>query len=691
MDSGDRTRDFAHENNGLSPPTVNNPTARQPSPVPSTPSYQTSTSLRPEQQLRPTLRPQTSRPSIRISRIPSAQNLRARVQPAASATNLNDPIAQTGRRRSSSDPQRTSWPPRLDDGLTRSATRTSYMEPVQEESSRITRQEASRPEPNTPSLAGLSPPTANASSPSSMPSPNMLRRASAAVGSAIGFGARRNPPTLDTPDTPAIAPSNEYESQLVDILDVNSLFIPDLGPLFNRRPTYTLSRRPDDSQPPAVPPPVRPPTIHEVDTTSTGEKAESPDSETDGERPSMARSNTLSTITSTVSESRYAVKPENFSFEGWSAQDKAEINDHVRHQMHSRRSKFKRGWRGFKQYVRKPLGLFVTVYATLITLFGLAWVLFLIGWINVGGRRDYIINVIDNVLVALFAIIGDGLAPFRAVDTYHMAFIAHYHHLTWRLRNEKALPKLHDHNDLPSLRPSNFDIEASADPATIAAEAEEKEEMTVLTPKQQQKLQHHQDKFSKSHTFYKPHETETHHAFPLRLLVAVVVLLDCHSLLQIALGTCTWSISYHVRPFALTTVILCCSITCNITAGIVISIGDRMTRKKDVIERMFRQELTEHAIKKLEKRKEKEKLRNRELERAALPQTVHEESEPGSPSSRHRADPMERVEAAAALPMGRGDLAEASAPWSPGVSSVGQRMPIMERSRPVERTVYEGT
>ena len=247
------------------------------------------------------------------------------------------------------------------------------------------------------------------------------------------------------------------------------------------------------------------------------------------------------------------------------------------------------------------LGFFVTVYATLITLFGLIWVLFLIGkfpvpqlnssnislgWINVGGRHDYIINVIDNVLVALFAIIGDGLAPFRAVDTYHMCFIAHYHHLTWRLRKERALPRLQDHNDLPAVQPDQVsDVE--------------KQEFSVLSPSQQKKLAHHQKKFARSHSFYKPHETTTHHAFPLRLLVAVVVLLDCHSLLQIALGTCTWSISYHVRPFALTTVILCCSITCNITAGIVISIGDHKTRKKDVLEKMFRQELTKSAMKKV--------------------------------------------------------------------------------------------
>jgi hypothetical protein len=213
-----------------------------------------------------------------------------------------------------------------------------------------------------------------------------------------------------------------------------------------------------------------------------------------------------------------------------------------------------------------------------------------IGWINVGGRQSYLINIIDNVLVALFAIVGDGLAPFRAVDTYHMIFIAHYHRLTWNLREKKALPKLQNHNDLPSVQPDQVqDLE--------------KQEYSVLSPEQVNKLQHHQKKFAKSHSFYKPHETTTHHAFPLKLLIAVVVLLDCHSLLQIALGTCTWAISYHVRPFALTTVILCCSITCNITAGVLISIGDHKTRKKDVRERMFRQELTAEALKKVEKQR----------------------------------------------------------------------------------------
>lgn len=218
----------------------------------------------------------------------------------------------------------------------------------------------------------------------------------------------------------------------------------------------------------------------------------------------------------------------------------------------------------------------------------------IVGWVSVGDRQLYIINVIDNVLVALFAIVGDGMAPFRAVDTYHMIFIAHYYHLTWRLRREKALPELHDHNDLPDKPEKDVDPEAAKP---------EEAEFTVLTEKQQQKLIHHQAKFSKSHSFYKPHETATHFAFPLRLLVAIVVLLDCHSLFQIALGACTWGISYHTRPAALTATILACSITVNITAGVLISVGDRKTRKKDVALKMSRQELTLTAMKKVEKHK----------------------------------------------------------------------------------------
>lgn len=128
----------------------------------------------------------------------------------------------------------------------------------------------------------------------------------------------------------------------------------------------------------------------------------------------------------------------------------------------------------------------------------------------------------------------------------------------------------------------------------------------VLSDKAEARLVHHQTKLAKSHTFYKPHETETHHAFPLRLLIAVVLLLDLHSCLQISLGICTWAVSAHRLPAAVTTTILCCSITTNITAGILISIGDRRTRKQDVLERLLKQDLTGEVMKKMKKKKEKE-------------------------------------------------------------------------------------
>jgi hypothetical protein len=225
---------------------------------------------------------------------------------------------------------------------------------------------------------------------------------------------------------------------------------------------------------------------------------------------------------------------------------------------------------------------------------------------------------------------GDGLAPFRIWDTYNTIFVVHYYRLTKKIRKERQLPKLGNKNDLPTERlafdvaqQSNIDLE---DLAALRASREtangnvdenhnnpgddpggfgkgRPDEYTVLSPKQQASLELHQRRLARSHTFYKPHETYTHHAFPISYLIATIILCDMHSALQIALGACTWSISYHVRPFALTTVILCCSICCNITAGIVIALGDRKTRKKEVLEKLFRQKLTKRAMKKIDKKR----------------------------------------------------------------------------------------
>ncbi|BDD62144.1 hypothetical protein MPDQ_002159 [Monascus purpureus] len=526
---------------------------------------------------------------------------------------------QASRRRSSSEPRPGRWstPPALVIPSDSGERTSTYMPTLKEVSTNRDTEEQSRP--NTELLT----PPQEAVRRGSF---RRLRRASSAAVNRLSrnrastvSGASQHSRSVHYPDHR----TSEYDPLLVDVLDVidpevstlstltnvqNSLFVPDLGPWVNRTPTYTLSPPSDGEDL------LR--TSSTSSIASADEQAEesarrqSEDEMLKKERPSISGDDhsPFDRISMDLSAPPFAVAPEGSHLEAWSNEELIELNDHVRHMLHSRRSKFKRAMKGFAKYVSKPLGFLVTLYATLITLFGLAWVLFLIGWINVGGRQLYIINVIDNVLVALFAIMGDGLAPFRAVDTYHMAFIAHYTLKTWKIRKQRALPELRNKNDIPWRLERDVDLERGD------KVEDDDHEFSVLTPAEQLRLMHHQKKFAKSHTFYKPHETFTHYAFSLKFLIAIVVLLDFHSAFQIALGTCTWSINYHHRPFALTTVILCCSIVCNISGGVLIMIGDRRARKKDVVERLFRQKLTSEAIKKMEKKKRKAQKQSLSLE-----------------------------------------------------------------------------
>lgn len=153
----------------------------------------------------------------------------------------------------------------------------------------------------------------------------------------------------------------------------NSLFVPDLGRWLNRRPTYTLTRDPTALREMRDIKDMR-----NVNPRPDDTPGDVTPFDEDGERPMMHRS---MTITSQLSETddHYAVLPHGASLRGWSVAEKQELNDHVRHMLHSKRAGFKRTMKGFGQYVRRPLGFFVTLYATLITVFGLVWVLFLIG------------------------------------------------------------------------------------------------------------------------------------------------------------------------------------------------------------------------------------------------------------------------------------------------------------------------
>ncbi|KHN95015.1 uncharacterized protein MAM_07064 [Metarhizium album ARSEF 1941] len=633
------------------------------------------------------------RPSIRIRRSsPSLSQSTSSIQDAAPSPqqkggrNGRDEAPRRARPRSASQPEPAPAPVR--DVAARGARNFRRAQP-QIALPRLT-EEGARPTMAELGLEGTSPSGPGVASPHD---PALDRRHSdgeAAADEADSAKPRRGivgrllKPSFRRASVAAPAPAppaegvgsgetDEYNDELVDWLDIidpevqtlstltnvqNSLFVPDLGSWVNRRPTYVLSQtdapmpRPTSAKEP-IQPPEQAPTIREEEEEEEeaagpeekGEEEEEEEEEED-KKPYLQRTDT---ITSRLSDSHYAALPHGRKLEGWSAAEKWELDDYVRHMLHSRRSRFKRQMKGFGQYVRRPLGFFVTLYATLITLFGLAWVLFLIGWIYVGEQQVYAIHIIDSVLVALFAIMGDGLAPFRAVDTYHMIFIARYSRKIANAKKKAAKelartdstpdaqnpdpsekkpstpppPPPQDEqqktarsNDFPIVhQPSNADgippvtMDGDNNPEIDLEDAKSETyslDYDYLTPKQRKSLQHHQTKLSKSHSFYKPHETFTHHAFPLGHLIAIIVLLDCHSCLQISLGATTWGIDYHHRPFAITTVILCVSITCNLTAGLVIMFGDRKTRKKDVVELLERQALTRDAIKKLERKREKE-------------------------------------------------------------------------------------
>lgn len=122
----------------------------------------------------------------------------------------------------------------------------------------------------------------------------------------------------------------------------NSLFVPDLGRYLNRRPTYNLTRFPTRG------------TVETVGTVGTA--PELPPVEEvggDADAASIDRTYTLTSLTSRLDDSRFAVLPHGERLHGWTKEERDELNDHVRHLLHSRKEKFKRSMKGFGQYVRK--------------------------------------------------------------------------------------------------------------------------------------------------------------------------------------------------------------------------------------------------------------------------------------------------------------------------------------------------
>jgi hypothetical protein len=243
----------------------------------------------------------------------------------------------------------------------------------------------------------------------------------------------------------------------------NSIFFPHIPALYDRRPTHNLpsSRRRGMSMSTIAS--QRRSSLNSATSRHSRHSSNSALEEGRGgtpeigKRPSLVqRASIMSRVSSAVGWNR---KEDDEEFvkhiKDWREMDEEErdeLDEHVR-MLLTKKSKFKRGAKGFYAFVKTPMGFIMTLYGFLVTFWGTAIVLFIFGWIHVGGRKRYWIEICDQILCALFAAVGLGFAPFRAVDTYRMIHIAHYHHLTWKRRKQLGLDELNDPNDLP--RPIN--------------------------------------------------------------------------------------------------------------------------------------------------------------------------------------------------------------------------------------------
>lgn len=252
---------------------------------------------------------------------------------------------------------------------------------------------------------------------------------------------------------------------------------------------------------------------------------------------------------------------------------KDNLDRHVEDVLTNRR-KIRRALSGFWGYIKTPMGFFAFVYGFLCAFWGAAIVLFLAKIINLHNkdRQDFWVEISSQVTNALFTVTGVGLIPWRVIDTYRIAKIWHYRQVTRRLRRNAKLPALIDGNDLPDpIYNPNY--------------------VHVLSERQQADLHYQQQKFMASQTWYRPHETETHKAFPIKTALFICLYTDFNSVFQCMLCGCMWGLNRFQRPAWTTGSLIPASFLCGIAAGVLIWRGGNQTKKVKEVEERLREAL----------------------------------------------------------------------------------------------------
>ncbi|THV08448.1 hypothetical protein K435DRAFT_11158 [Dendrothele bispora CBS 962.96] len=241
------------------------------------------------------------------------------------------------------------------------------------------------------------------------------------------------------------------------------------------------------------------------------------------------------------------------------------LDRHVEDVM-KRRAMIKRTLRGVWSFLKTPMGVITAIYGFLVVFWGAAIVIFLAKIINFhnANTQGFWVEVSSQVENGLFTVTGIGLIPYRVLDTYRITKIWYYKRKTRRLRAKAGLPQLYDVDDLP---------DPAYDPNYVH----------VLTDEEQMDLHRQQVKFQYSQTWYRPHGTETHRAFPINTALLICCLNDGNSIFQCILCGTMWGLNRFERPPWSTGILIPASFLCGIISAVFIARGGSKTKRTKVV------------------------------------------------------------------------------------------------------------
>ncbi|KAJ3896072.1 hypothetical protein GG344DRAFT_37438 [Lentinula edodes] len=239
-----------------------------------------------------------------------------------------------------------------------------------------------------------------------------------------------------------------------------------------------------------------------------------------------------------------------------------------------RRDKIRRTLKGVWSFLKTPLGIVTGIYGFLVVFWGAAIVVFLLKIINFhnANTQGFWVEVSSQVVDGLFAVTGIGFIPFRVLDTYRISKIYSYKRRTRELRAKAGLPQLFDEDDLP---------DPVYDPNYVH----------VLTDEEQKDLHRQQVKFHHSQTWYKPHGTSTHRAFPIGYALLICCLNDGNSIFQIILCGTMWGLNRFERPAWSTGILIPLGFLCGIGSAVVIALGSAKTKRTAEVEQRLKDAL----------------------------------------------------------------------------------------------------